>query len=443
MIVTPVVLNDLDTNAYNLLILRCMTKVDAIMDDVASIVEDVRDSGDLAILKYTRRFDNVELSATQLLVTQDEVEKAYDRKITSGFSETIESLNQLLNNLRRFHEVQLEKQFASFTMDNGGWKLGRAYRPISKVGVYAPNGTTSYPSTVLMAVTPAKIAGVSEVIVTTKPNTDGSIDDWILIACDIAGVDRIFKVGGVQAIGALALGTETIPRVYKIVGPGNIFVTAAKIYVQAKGYCDIDFPAGPSEILIIADETANANIIAWDMLAQAEHDENACAILVTTSAQLAQEVSNALENALSECEDRKDIKEKALKNYGSILIANSLDEAIAFSNDFAPEHLAIMVADKETVLGKIQNAGMVCLGEASPVAASDYISGVNHILPTGGWAKTYSGLSVGTFLKATTFQDIPLEELEHMMPHIANLARAENLFDAHGKSIEKRFKPLS
>lgn len=449
MIVTPVALRDLDANSYDRLLKRCMLKVDAIMDDVASIVEEVRDGGDSAVLKYTKRFDNVELSANQLAVTQDEIQEAYNRKVSDGFSDTIDSLHQLHNNIRKFHKFQLEQR-APLAVDMGDdgvqWKVGREYRPISKVGVYAPNGTTSYPTTALMSVAPAKVAGVDEVIVTTPPNNDGSADDWILIACDIAGVDRIFKVGGAQAIGALALGTKTIPKVSKIVGPGNIFATAAKMYVRSKGYCDIDFPAGPSEILILADETADPDCITWDMFSQAEHDENACAILVTTSKQLAQKVAKMLDKDLSECKDRRDILTQALRNYGSIVITDTLDEAIAFSNDFAPEHLAIMTADDDAVFGKVKNAGTVCLGKNSPVAASDYLSGINHILPTGGWAKMCSGLSVDTFLKSidtflksTTFQDIPHEALRCMQPHIANLSKAEKLFDAHGKSIEKRF----
>ncbi|MFC1845821.1 histidinol dehydrogenase [Chloroflexota bacterium] len=441
MLVKPVLLKDLSAAEYEKIVKRSMLKMDAVSADVASIVEDVRNNGDTAVLKYAREFDNVELSADRLEVTRDEIKAAYDRMLGDGLGDTIESLRNNYNRIRSFHQQQLEQQFKPFEVSSGDGRLGRVYRPTGSAGVYAPGGTAPYPSTVLMAVTPAKIAGVPEVVVTTRPDPDGSINGWLLIACDIAGADRIFKTAGAQAIAALAFGTSTVPKVDKIVGPGNIYVTAAKIYVQAKGYCDIDFPAGPSEIVIIADDTAIPQNIVWDMFSQAEHDENACAVLVTPSKKLAEQVAQLLDDELKESRDRQDIKEKALRDYGRIIITDNIKEAIAFSNDFAPEHLAIMTADNDMVMENTVNAGTVCLGNTSPVAASDYASGLNHILPTGGWVRTCSGLSVGTFLKGTTFQELTPQGLKNLQADITNVAKAEGLYDGHGRSIEKRFQP--
>jgi histidinol dehydrogenase len=440
MLVELVRLKDLSADEYDKIVKRSMLKIDAVMADVASIVEDVRGKGDAAVLKYARQFDKVELTADRLEVTREEIKSAYDRMIRDGYADTVESLRNNHSRIRIFHQSQLEQQFNPFEVESGEGRLGRVYRPIGSVGVYAPGGTAPYPSTVLMAVTPARIAGVKEIAVTTKPDSDGSINPWILIACDIAGADMVFKIAGAQAIAALACGTTKVPKVDKIVGPGNIWVTTAKMYVQSRGYCDIDFPAGPSEIVIIADDTASPVNIVWDMFSQAEHDEDSSAILVTPSQQLAEKVAQLLDSELQQSSDRREIKEKALRDYGRIIITDNIEEAIAFSNDFAPEHLAIMTADNDMVMDNTVNAGTICLGNTSPVAASDYASGLNHILPTGGWARTSSGLSVGTFLKGSTFQELTARGLKGMQTDIVNVAKAEGFQDGHGRSIEKRFQ---
>ena len=395
---------------------------------VADIIKDVRENGDAAIVRYTRKFDKAEL--TSLEVTAEELSRA----VKSADPKLIEILKKAAKNIEAFHRCQLREGFVINGDD--GIVLGQRVLPIEKVGVYVPGGTASYPSTVLMNCIPAKLAGVRELILATPPSPDGTVSPDILAAAAIGGADRIFKVGGAQAVAALAYGTETVPRVDKIVGPGNAYVAEAK--KQVFGQVAIDMIAGPSEILVIADNTANAEFVAIDMLSQAEHDTMASAVLVTTSADLAEKVAAEIERQLKAL-PRRDIARASIDNNGKIIIAESLEQAIEISNALAPEHLEICVDNPFDYLDEVKNAGSVFLGHFCPEALGDYFAGPNHTLPTHGTARFSSPLSVDDFIKKTAFTYYTPEALSHVGGDIAYFAGKEGL-DAHARSVAVRLE---
>lgn len=397
---------------------------------VASILADVKEKGDEALFDYTKRFDGADINAETIIVTKEEIEEAYS--LVS--KELIEVIRKALINIKEYHTKQ--KQYSWFDSTPNGTILGQKVTPLYRVGVYVPGGKAAYPSSVLMNVVPAKVAGVNQIVMTTPPGKDGKVNPGTLVAANEAGVDVIYKVGGAQAIGALAYGTETIKKVDKIVGPGNIYVALAKKAVY--GHVSIDSIAGPSEILVIADETANPRYVAADLLSQAEHDEMASAILVTTSEKLAEEVSKQVEIFVNEL-SRKEILEKSLENYGYILIAKDLDEAIDTANEIASEHLEIVTKDPFMVMTKIRNAGAIFLGEYSSEPLGDYFAGPNHVLPTNGTAKFFSPLSVDDFIKKSSIISYSKEALEPIHEDIIKFANAERL-TAHANSIKVRFE---
>ncbi|WP_292389682.1 histidinol dehydrogenase [Methanosarcina sp. UBA5] len=394
---------------------------------VSSVLSDVRTRGDAALREYTAKFDKVELANFE--VSEEEFEQALSRIEP----ELLDHLKSAAANIRAFHEAQLPK--ATWFMElKPGIVLGQKATPLESVGAYAPGGRASYPSTVLMTVIPARVAGVEQVIVCTPPRPDGSVHPLTLAAAKVAGADKVFKLGGTQAIGAMAYGTQTVPKVDKIVGPGNVFVTSAKI--QIRDVAEIDFPAGPSEVLIIADESADAVMAASDILAQAEHDPNSVSILVTGSDTLAEAVKREV---LVQAEQavRSSIIKASLEN-AAILIADSLEQCISFSNKFAPEHLEIMVSDSDFVLDRIKNAGSIFIGNYSPVPVGDYASGTNHVLPTSGYARVYSGLNINHFIKYSSIQRISKSGLESLKETVIALAEEEGL-QAHADAIRTRF----
>ncbi|WNY24174.1 Histidinol dehydrogenase [Methanimicrococcus hongohii] len=396
---------------------------------VDAILENVKTNGDTAILEYAKQFDKADLKT--LAVTPAETEEA----IASLDPTLMKHLRQAAENIRRFHAAQLPKEIW-YIEETPGIVLGQKTIPLSKVGCYVPGGRASYPSTVLMTALPAKVAGVSEVIVCTPARADGTVHPLTLAACRIAGVDKIFKTGGAQAIAAMAYGTESIPQVDKIVGPGNVFVTYAKMKVREE--VEIDFPAGPSEVLIIADDFADPKMTASDILAQAEHDPNSVSVLVTPSEKFAKATMSEVEKQ-TETAKRKEIIEASLKN-SAILLTKNMDECIEFSNKFGPEHLQIMVDPQieDSVLNQIQNAGSVFVGNYAPVPAGDYASGTNHVLPTSGYVRMYSGLNTAHFLKSFTIQRISKEGLSEIKDAVIDLAETEGLFE-HAEAIRKRF----
>ncbi len=404
------------------------SKIDAenIMNVVSDIVHDVKNNGDKSLKLYTEKFDKVKID--DLKVKRDEINKSHE-KVEKN---VLESLKKAAKNIKKFHQAQIPEEWSNEV--DKGITAGQIIRPLETVGCYIPGGRAVYPSSVLMTIIPAKIAGVGKIICCTPPMPDGSVNEVVLAAADIAGVDEIYKVGGAQAIAAMTYGTESIPEVDKIVGPGNIFVTAAKKLVY--GDVDIDFPAGPSEVLIIADKGANAEFIAYDMMAQAEHDPDAASVLVTTSIELAHEVHDKISGKIKYME-RSKIIEESLEKYGKIIIVDSLVDAVDFSNEYAPEHLIIMIEDPEKVLKDIKNAGSIFLGELTPVAAGDYGSGTNHVLPTSKNAKMYSGLSTESFIKKPTVQRLSKEGIENLKDIVVTLAEYEGLY-AHAESFKKR-----
>lgn len=399
--------------------------VDAIVD---GIIADVRSGGDRALIEYTQRLDRVRLDALE--VTPTEIEAAWSR-MDAAFIETLELAR---DNIREFHRHQIHEGFV--ITGKNGTVMGQRYQPIERVGLYVPGGTASYPSTVLMDAIPARLAGVKELVIVTPPAQDGSIPDAILAAARVAGVDRIFKLGGAQAIAALAYGTESVPRVDKIVGPGNVFVATAKRKVF--GRVDIDMIAGPSEILVLADDGCSARCVAADMLSQAEHDRLATAVLVTTSAQLADEVAQELERQIPLL-PRADIARESINTNGKIILCDSMDEAVRASNAIAPEHLELCVEEPFALLDGIVNAGSVFLGRNVPEVLGDYLAGPNHTLPTSGTARFSSPLSVDDFVKKSSFLYYSKEALEKVCGKAALFARMEGL-EAHARSIESRFE---
>lgn len=396
---------------------------------VKEIVENVRHNGDEALKEYTLQFDHTELDTRKMLVSDDEIAEAE----SLVDPELKQVMQKSLENIRNYHKKQLRTSW--FDAQPNGTILGQKVTPLTRVGVYVPGGKAAYPSTVLMNIVPASVAGVPEIVMVTPPGKDGKVNPVTLTAAKMAGATKIYKVGGAQAIAALAFGTATVPKVDKIVGPGNIFVALAKKCVY--GYVSIDSIAGPSEILVIADETANPRHIAADLLSQAEHDELASAILITTSKKLADEVNQYIEKMVPNL-SRSAILEKSLENYGYILLAESLDEAIDVANEIASEHLEIVTANPFEVMTKIKNAGAIFLGSYSSEPLGDYFAGPNHVLPTNGTAKFFSPLSVDDYVKKSSIIYYSKEALEAVHEDIEKFAKAEGL-TAHADSIHVRF----
>ena len=401
----------------------------SVIDAVREIVQDVAARGDMALFKYTEQFDGVSLNARSVEVSKDEIGKAVKNIEITDY----DILKLAARRIEKFHEKQLVSSWID--SDEDGIALGQLIRPLSRVGIYAPGGLATYPSTVLMAAIPAKVAGVSETILVT-PSKDGNLNPLILAAAKLGGVDRIFKIGGAQAVAALAYGTESIPSVDKIVGPGNAYVAAAKKMVY--GQVGIDMIAGPSEIVVISDGTANPAVVAADLLSQAEHDEMASAILLTPEEDFARKVSLEIQIQLKNL-DRKSIATKAIKQFGVIIITKSMDEAIDIANRFAPEHLELMVEKPRQLLDKIKNAGAVFLGYDTPEAIGDYMAGPSHILPTGGTARFSSPLGVYDFIKRTSVISFTGESLEKYGDKVARFAELEGL-GAHKRSVMIRLK---
>ncbi len=397
---------------------------------VAEIVANVRKNKDEAIFEYSKKFDGADINADNILVTEEEIKEAYEK-----VDETLLNvMRKALVNIRSYHEKQKQNSWIA-TEDNGAI-LGQKVTPLQRVGVYVPGGKAVYPSSVLMNIVPAKVAGVDELIMTTPPGRDGKVNPSTLVAAKEAGADKIYKVGGAQAIAALAFGTESIPKVDKIVGPGNIYVALAKKAVF--GYVSIDSIAGPSEILVLADETANARYVAADLLSQAEHDEMASAILVTTSQKLAEEVSKEVDGFVAEL-SRKEIIQKSLDQFGYILVADDMETAIATANEIAPEHLEIITVNPFETMTKIRNAGAIFLGEYSSEPLGDYFAGPNHVLPTNGTAKFFSPLGVDAFVKKSSIISYSREALQPIYRDIVQFAECEQL-TAHANSIRVRFE---
>lgn len=397
---------------------------------VNEIIEKVRQDKDRAIFDYTLKFDHFALNKENIQVTREEIEEAYSR-LDAGL---VEVIKKSAENIRSFHQKQLRNSW--FDAKEDGTILGMKITPIARAGVYVPGGKAAYPSSVLMNVIPAKVAGVPEIIMTTPPGADGRVNPGTLVAADIAGVNTIYKVGGAQAIAALAFGTESIPKVDKITGPGNIFVALAKKAVY--GYVSIDSIAGPSEILVLADETANPRYVAADLLSQAEHDELASAILITTSEALTEKVSAQVDDFVAQLE-RKEIIQKSLDQYGYILLADTLQDAIVAVNEIASEHLEILTANPFEVMTRIKNAGAIFLGEYASEPLGDYFAGPNHILPTNGTAKFFSPVNVDDFIKKTSIISYSREALEKVHKDIETFAVSEGL-TAHANSIRVRFE---
>lgn len=399
-------------------------------DTVNEIIGKVKAEGDKALFDYTLKFDKYALNAENIKVTRDEIEEAY-QKLDAGL---VEVIRKSAENIRAFHAKQLRNSW--FDAKEDGTILGMKITAIAKAGVYVPGGKAAYPSSVLMNVIPAKVAGVSEIIMTTPPGADGHINPGTLVAADIAGVDTIYKAGGAQAIAAMAFGTQSVPKVDKITGPGNIFVALAKKAVY--GYVSIDSIAGPSEILVLADGTANPRYVAADLLSQAEHDELASAILITTSRELAEQVSAQVDVFTAQLE-RREIIRKSLDNYGYILVAESMEDGIDAVNEIASEHLEILTANPFQIMTKIRNAGAIFLGEYASEPLGDYFAGPNHILPTNGTAKFFSPVNVDDFIKKTSIISYSREALERVHKDIETFAVSEGL-TAHANSIKVRFE---
>lgn len=412
------------------LLKRSPNNYDEFSGRVSAILERVKNEGDAALFDYTRQFDKVDITAGTIRVTDEEVARAYEQVDV----QLLEIIRKAKANIETYHAKQ--RQYSWFDSRPDGSILGQKVTPLERVGVYVPGGKAVYPSSVLMNVMPAKVAGVDEIIMTTPPGKDGSVYPVTLVAAKEAGVDTVYKVGGAQAVAALAYGTESIPKVDKIVGPGNIYVALAKKAVY--GHVSIDSIAGPSEILVLADETANPRYVAADLLSQAEHDEMASAILVTTSGKLAEEVEKEI-GKFTAVLSRQAIIQKSLDNYGYILLADTMQDAIDAANDIASEHLEIVTRDPFEVMTKIRNAGAIFLGEYSSEPLGDYFAGPNHVLPTNGTAKFFSALSVDDFIKKSSIISYSREALEPVHEDIIRFAQSEQL-TAHANSIQVRFE---
>jgi histidinol dehydrogenase len=428
------------------IVARSTVKSVEVAESTARIVEDVRRNGDAALRKYTKRFDKVDIPPSRIRVSKGEVRRAFDR-VSREDPDLIPAIRAMLECVWNYHEHEL----AQMKRKPSGWQgeirsnlwpegqhlnVGQIRTPLNRAGVYVPGGNAVLLSTAVMAITPAKVAGVPEVVLASPPSRNGDIAPEVLVAADLAGADLIVRVGGPQAIAGMAYGTRKIPRVDKIVGPGNIHVLAAKCHVAAAGACGIDIPAGPSEILVLADETADPDYVARDMLSQAEHDENASALLVTTSRHLAQTVRKKI---LAEFGSTKkaSIAERSMIRYGAFLVADDLQQAVAFANYFAPEHLEIVTKDPRSLLPRVRNAGGIFLGPYSAVAVGDYVC-PNHILPTGGAARFASGMSVDTFIKKPSVLEVPKETAWTINRMVETLSKAEGLYEQHGRAVRAR-----
>lgn len=422
--------NETKQNILNDLLKRSPNNYTEYADVVQEIVNHVRENGDDALFAYTKKFDHAEINAQNVRVTEEEIEAAY-KEVDEHL---IEVIRKALVNIRSYHEKQ--RQYSWFDSSENGTMLGQKVTPLESVGVYVPGGKAVYPSSVLMNIVPAKVAGVKNIIMTTPCNAEGKVYPTTLVAANEAGVTEIYKAGGAQAIAALAYGTSSIPKVDKIVGPGNIFVALAKRAVY--GYVSIDSIAGPSEILVLADETANPRYVAADLLSQAEHDELASAILVTTSEELAKQVSEEVDKFTAEL-SRKEIIQKSIENYGYILLAENMEDAISAANDIASEHLELVTKNPFEVMTKIKNAGAIFIGEYSSEPLGDYFAGPNHVLPTNGTAKFFSPLSVDDFVKKSSIIYYSKEALEPIHKDIIDFATSEQL-TAHANSIKVRFE---
>lgn len=412
------------------LLKRDPNNYDQYADRVNAIVEDIKTRKDEALFEYTKKFDGAQLTADTIRVTDEEIEEA----LNTIDPKLLEVMKKAMNNIRVYHEKQ--KQYSWFDSQPNGTMLGQKVSALESVGVYVPGGKASYPSSVLMNIIPAEVAGVERIVMVTPPGKDGKVNPVTLAAAHIAGATEVYKVGGAQAIAALAFGTESIPRVNKIVGPGNIYVALAKKAVY--GHVSIDSIAGPSEILVIADETANPRFVAADLLSQAEHDELASAILVTTSRELAEKVSDEIEGFLKTL-SRREILEKSLENYGYLLVVDTLQDAIDTANEIASEHLEIVTKNPFEVMTKIKNAGAIFIGEYSSEPLGDYFAGPNHVLPTNGTAKFFSPLGVDDYIKKSSIIYYSKEALEPIYKDIIQFAESEQL-TAHANSIRVRFE---
>ncbi|HDM09270.1 MAG: histidinol dehydrogenase [Deltaproteobacteria bacterium] len=430
MKLTPIQIDKLTAEQRKSIMERSMEDISSVYEHVRKIVEDVRQRGDAAILEQpeTRGQD---ISAADLEVKPTEIEEAYSRVDPK----VVECLKVAAENITAFHRAQLDRSMWSVEVCNGVL-AGRITRPMDKVGCYIPGGRAVYPSSTLMTILPAKVAGVDEIVAVTPPLKGMKVNPSTLVAADIAGCHRIFKAGGPWGVAGLAFGTETMPKVDKIVGPGNKYVTAAKMLVY--GTVDIDSPAGPSEALILADETGNPRFIAIDFLSQIEHDPDSAAVLVTTSREVAENVCEII-NREFETLDRREILESALTRHSRILVARDMDQAIEFANEYAPEHLEIMTREPFVTLNRIKHAGSIFMGPYAPVPVGDYASGTNHVLPTGQCARMFSGLSVDDFIKKPTFQYLSKEGLEGLKDVVVTLAEAEGL-PLHARAVKERFK---
>jgi len=412
------------------LLTRSEIRVSSVVPSVMKIVEEVRRRGDAALLEFTSKFDGVSMRRDQIRVSEREINEA----VSALPRRTLRALGSLARSIREFHRRQLPRSW--FVEISEGVRAGQVVRPIESAGVYVPGGEASYPSTLLMAAVPAKIAGVSRVIVCTPPKRDGTVNPAVLAAAKIAGVDSVFRVGGAQAIAAMAYGTESIPRVEKIVGPGNIYVTAAKRLLSS--VVEMDFEAGPSEILIVADESANPKHIAADLISQAEHDVEAACVLVTPSKELALAVKREIETLLPLI-PRSKIASASLSKNGLIVLTENLHEAIDFANEYAPEHFQLVVRNPRKYLRLVKNAGAVFMGYLTPVALGDLAAGPNHILPTGGRARVRSGLSVLDFLKMPTVLEVGRKGLLRLSSTVRELSKIEGL-EAHSLSVSVRLQ---
>lgn len=425
---------DIRKNKENELYEKLISRNQADFGDAAvkteEIVNTIRKKGDEALLNYTERFDGVRLDRASLRVSEEEIDAAYARVD----EKLVQVIRKAKGNIESFHQKQKENSW--ITPEKDGVILGQLYRPLEVVGVYVPGGTAAYPSSVLMNTIPAKVAGVNKIVMVTPPGGEKGINPAILVAAREAGVDEIYRIGGAQAVAALAFGTDTIPRVDKITGPGNIYVALAKRLVY--GYCDIDMIAGPSEVMIVADETANAKFAAADLLSQAEHDVLASSILVTPSEKLAEAVTKEIERQIGYLE-RKDILTRSIEDFGAIVITEDLEEALAVVNKVAPEHLELCVAQPFDLLGEVKNAGAVFLGHYSSEPLGDYFAGPNHVLPTSGTARFFSPLNVGDFIKKSSIISYTKKALLNVKEDVVRFAEAEGL-TAHANAIKVRFE---
>ena len=429
MKIEPLKIDQLTQEQRKAIMERSMEDISSIHENVRKIVEDIRQRGDAVALEHYKKHKS-DITPADLEVTREEIDEAY-KEIDP---DVVDCLKVAAENIKKFHKAQLEREMWSIEVQPG-ILAGRITRPMDIVGCYIPGGTAAYPSSILMTVLPAKVAGVGEIVAVTPPLKGMKTNPAILVAADIAGCDRIFKVGGPWGVAGLAFGTETMPKVDKIVGPGNKYVTAAKMLVY--GIVDIDSPAGPSEALILADETGDPEFIAIDFLSQIEHDPDSAAVLVTTSEDLAARVCEIITREFDAVE-RKEILESALSKHSCVLIARDMDQAIDFTNEYATEHLEIITRDPFITLNRIKHAGSIFMGPYAPVPVGDYASGTNHVLPTGQCARMFSGLSVDDFIKKPTFQYLSKEGLEGLKDVVITLAEAEGL-PLHARAIKARF----